>query len=97
MSWLVRQVCPWLPLRGRDLPPSLLESSLPPSPEFPQMHENGQVLLRKGYGYADLKSKKQVDAETTNFRLASISKLFTWISVIQLVEQGKLDLAGLPG
>jgi CubicO group peptidase (beta-lactamase class C family) len=54
--------------------------------------QNGQVLLEKGYGYADLKSKKRVDPATTVFRLASISKLFTWVSVMQLVEQGKLDL-----
>jgi CubicO group peptidase (beta-lactamase class C family) len=54
--------------------------------------QNGQVLLRKGYGYADLKSKKPVDPTATIFRLASISKLFTWVSVMQLVEQGKLDL-----
>jgi CubicO group peptidase (beta-lactamase class C family) len=54
--------------------------------------QNGQVLLEKGYGYADLKSKKPVDPATTVFRLASISKLFTWVSVMQLVEQGKLDL-----
>jgi CubicO group peptidase (beta-lactamase class C family) len=54
--------------------------------------QNGRVLLEKGYGYADLKSKKPVDPATTVFRLASISKLFTWVSVMQLVEQGKLDL-----
>jgi CubicO group peptidase (beta-lactamase class C family) len=54
--------------------------------------QNGQVLLRKGYGYADLKNKKPVDPATTIFRLASISKLFTWVSVMQLAEQGKLDL-----
>jgi CubicO group peptidase (beta-lactamase class C family) len=54
--------------------------------------QNGQVLLRKGYGYADLKNKKPVDPAATIFRLASISKLFTWVSVMQLVERGKLDL-----
>src|SRR5579859_1410668 len=54
--------------------------------------QNGQELLRKGYGYADLKSKKPVDPASTIFRLASISKLFTWVSVMQLVEQGRLDL-----
>ena len=48
--------------------------------------QNGQVLLRKGYGYADLKNKKPVDPAATIFRLASISKLFTWVSVMQLVE-----------
>jgi CubicO group peptidase (beta-lactamase class C family) len=54
--------------------------------------QNGQVLLQKGYGYADLKTRKPVDPAATLFRLASISKLFTWTSVMQLVEQGKLDL-----
>jgi CubicO group peptidase (beta-lactamase class C family) len=54
--------------------------------------QNGQVLLRKGYGYADLKNKKRVDPGDTIFRLASISKLFTWVSVMQLMEQGRLDL-----
>ncbi len=54
--------------------------------------QNGKVLLQKGYGYADLKKKSPVDPSTTIFRLASISKLFTWVSVMQLQEQGKLDL-----
>jgi CubicO group peptidase (beta-lactamase class C family) len=54
--------------------------------------KDGVVLLQKGYGYADVKTKKPVDPGSTIFRLASISKLFTWISVMQLVEQGKLDL-----
>jgi len=54
--------------------------------------KDGQVLLQKGYGYADVKSKKPVDPNSTIFRLASISKLFTWISVMQLVEQGRLNL-----
>jgi len=49
-------------------------------------------LLRKGYGFSDVSKKKPVDPETTMFRLASISKLFTWISVMQLAEQGKLDI-----
>ncbi len=53
---------------------------------------DGQVLLKKGYGFADLKSGRKVDPDTSLFRLASISKLFTWISVMQLVEQGKLNL-----
>ncbi|MEO7206626.1 MAG: serine hydrolase domain-containing protein [Steroidobacteraceae bacterium] len=51
----------------------------------------GEALLLKGYGYSDLKSKTPVDPTSTIFRLASISKLFTWICAMQLVEQGKLD------
>jgi CubicO group peptidase (beta-lactamase class C family) len=54
--------------------------------------QNGQVLLKKGYGFADIKKKQPVDPASTIFRLASISKLSTWISVMQLEEQGKLDL-----
>src|SRR5271170_4953954 len=54
--------------------------------------KDGSVLLQKGYGYADEKAKKPVDPNTTIFRLASISKLFTWVSVMQLQEQGKLDI-----
>jgi CubicO group peptidase (beta-lactamase class C family) len=54
--------------------------------------KDGSVLLEKGYGYADEKAKKPVDPNTTIFRLASISKLFTWVSVMQLEEQGKLDI-----
>lgn len=53
---------------------------------------NGEPLLLKGYGYADAKEKKPVDPRATMFRLASISKLFTWVSVMQLAEQGRLDL-----
>jgi CubicO group peptidase (beta-lactamase class C family) len=54
--------------------------------------KDGETLLLKGYGFSDLKSKLPVDPSSTIFRLASISKLFTWISAMQLVEQGKLDL-----
>ena len=54
--------------------------------------KDGNVLLEKGYGYADGKNKKPVNPDSTIFRLASISKLFTWVSVMQLEEQGKLDL-----
>jgi CubicO group peptidase (beta-lactamase class C family) len=54
--------------------------------------KDGQTLLRKGYGYADAEKKTPVDPSSTAFRLASISKLFTWVSVMQLVEQHKLDL-----
>jgi CubicO group peptidase (beta-lactamase class C family) len=54
--------------------------------------KDGQVLLVKGYGYADLEKQVPVDGEQTLFRPGSTSKLFTWTAVMQLVEQGKLDL-----
>ncbi len=53
---------------------------------------DGQVLLQKGYGYADLEKRTPVDPAKHLFRAGSISKLFTWTAVMQLVEQGKLDL-----
>jgi CubicO group peptidase (beta-lactamase class C family) len=54
--------------------------------------KDGQEILKKGYGYSDVTKKTPVDPDTTMFRLASISKLFTWVSVMQLAEQGKLDI-----
>jgi CubicO group peptidase (beta-lactamase class C family) len=54
--------------------------------------KDGRVLLAKGYGSADFAAKKPVVADTTLFRPGSISKVFTAIAVMQLVEQGKLDL-----
>lgn len=54
--------------------------------------KDGKDLLKKGYGFSDVSKKKRVDPEATMFRLASISKLFTWISVMQLAEQGMLDI-----
>src|SRR2546429_2231509 len=54
--------------------------------------KDGQVLFQKGYGYADVEAKKPVLPDQTLFRPGSISKLFTATAVMQLVEQGKLDL-----
>lgn len=56
--------------------------------------KDGQVLFQKGYGYADVEAKKPVLPDQTLFRPGSISKLFTATAVMQLVEQGKLDLDG---
>lgn len=54
--------------------------------------KDGQILLAKGYGYADFAAKKPVVADQTLFRPGSISKVFTATAVMQLVGQGKLDL-----
>jgi CubicO group peptidase (beta-lactamase class C family) len=54
--------------------------------------KDGEVFFSKGYGFTDLESKKPVDPAKTLFRPGSISKLFTWTSIMQLVEQGKLSL-----
>jgi CubicO group peptidase (beta-lactamase class C family) len=54
--------------------------------------KDGHVLVEKGYGTADVKSGRPVDPARTLFRPGSISKLFTWTAVMQLVEQKKLNL-----
>lgn len=54
--------------------------------------KDGQVLLQKGYGKADIATNVPVDAATTLFRPGSVSKLFTWTAVMQLVEQKRIDL-----
>ncbi|HET9389997.1 MAG TPA: serine hydrolase domain-containing protein [Steroidobacteraceae bacterium] len=54
--------------------------------------KDGQTLFAKGYGYADVAAHKPVVADQTLFRPGSVSKLFTWTSVMQLVGAGKLDL-----
>lgn len=52
--------------------------------------KNGNVLLAKTYGLANLEKKIPVTLET-NFRLASVSKQFTAMSILMLIEQGKLN------
>ncbi len=54
--------------------------------------QDGRVTFERGYGVADPTTGRPVDPETTLFRVASVSKLFTATAVMQLVEQGKLDL-----
>ncbi len=50
------------------------------------------MFLTKGYGYADLARSIPVRPDATLFRVGSITKLFTWTAVMQLAEEGKLDL-----
>jgi CubicO group peptidase (beta-lactamase class C family) len=54
--------------------------------------KDGEILLQKGYGYADAGNRIPIDPEKTLFRPGSISKLFAWTSIMQLVEQGKINL-----
>jgi CubicO group peptidase (beta-lactamase class C family) len=53
--------------------------------------DDGSVLLMKGYGMADV-DRGIPNSPSTIFRLGSITKSFTSIAVLQLVEQGKLKL-----
>ena len=58
--------------------------------------KDGQVVTTRGYGWADTGASGgqpvAVDPQTSLFRVASISKIPTSIAVMQLVEQGKVDL-----
>lgn len=54
--------------------------------------KDGQVIFAKGYGVTDLEKRTPVDPTSTQFEVASVSKLFTGTAVMQLVEQKKLDL-----
>lgn len=54
--------------------------------------KDGELLLSKGYGLADVENEIPMDPARTLVRVGSTSKLFTWTAVMQQVEQGKLDL-----
>jgi CubicO group peptidase (beta-lactamase class C family) len=54
--------------------------------------KDGEVLTMRGLGYSDIESGKEVDPLTTVFRAGSVSKVFTGMAVMQLVEGGILDL-----
>jgi CubicO group peptidase (beta-lactamase class C family) len=54
--------------------------------------KDGKLIFAQGYGYADVGKRTPVDADKTLFRIGSVSKLFTWTAVMQLVAAGKIDL-----
>ncbi|HHQ8913602.1 TPA: serine hydrolase [Bacillus cereus] len=54
--------------------------------------KDNQILFQKGFGFSDKEKNTPIDPKKTVFRLASISKVFTASAVMQLVEQGKIDL-----
>jgi CubicO group peptidase (beta-lactamase class C family) len=54
--------------------------------------KDGQIVFAKGYGYTDVAKRTPATADTSLFRIGSISKLITWTAVMQLVEQKKLSL-----
>jgi len=53
--------------------------------------ERGRIIFEKSYGFADWKKKDSLTIEST-FNLASVSKPFTAVAILQLVEQGKINL-----
>ena len=54
--------------------------------------KDGQILTARGFGYSNLAAGKPVDPARTLFPAGSVSKTVTWTAVMQLVEQGRIDL-----
>ncbi|WP_339926474.1 serine hydrolase domain-containing protein [uncultured Cyclobacterium sp.] len=52
--------------------------------------EDGKILLKKSYGLADAETKVDLN-ENSIFELASVSKQFTAMGIVQLVKEGKIN------
>lgn len=50
----------------------------------------GRVVYQRGYGWADVSSRRAVDPEKTIWRIGSISKTFTATAVMQLADRGRI-------
>ena len=88
---------------GQTLPPAELESFVDGVVREAMAREhiagaaisvvqNGQIVLKKGYGFADLSPNRRVDPDKTLFRIGSISKTFTWIALMNEVEAGRIRI-----
>jgi CubicO group peptidase (beta-lactamase class C family) len=54
--------------------------------------KNGHVLFQKAYGFADREAHKP-NRLNTQFRFGSMGKMFTMIGIMQLAQDGKIDLS----
>ncbi|MFO8236288.1 MAG: serine hydrolase domain-containing protein [Bacteroidales bacterium] len=54
--------------------------------------QGDSLLFSKGYGYADVADDSPVSPDKTLFRIGSVSKLFVWTAIMQLYEEGRLEL-----
>jgi len=54
--------------------------------------KEGEILLSKGYGYADEYHNIPADGERTAFRIGSLSKTFVAVAALALYQAGQLDL-----
>lgn len=53
--------------------------------------ENGKVIYRRSFGFADFKTGRP-NSESSRFNIASVSKTFTSVAILQLKEKGVLRL-----
>ena len=56
--------------------------------------KEGEIQISKSFGYANLEKKQPIDMNDSLFRVASVSKTITVLALLQLAEQGKIDLEG---
>jgi CubicO group peptidase (beta-lactamase class C family) len=71
--------------------PKLMEQGHVPGAAVVIVHE-GRIVVLRGFGESRLDSGQKVDASRTLFRIGSVSKVFTAVAALQLVEARKLDL-----
>lgn len=71
--------------------PAVLDREDIPGASVAVVHD-GEVVTARGFGWADREQREPVDPEQTLFRVGSVSKVFTATAVMQLVEQGEVDL-----
>ena len=53
---------------------------------------SGDTTILRGYGLADINTSRPVSPDETRFEIGSITKLFTWVAVMMLVEEGMIEL-----
>lgn len=56
--------------------------------------QNGRVVLARGYGVANVKTRQPVSPDSTLWRIGSISKVMTATGVVQLADRGQIRLDG---
>ena len=52
---------------------------------------DGREVYTRAFGYADVENKKRAD-QNTKYRIGSVSKIFTSVIIIQLIEEGRISL-----
>ena len=62
-----------------------------PGAVFVLVNDEG-LIFSKGYGYSNIETKTKVNPDNTLFRVGSISKLITATAIMQLYEQGSIEL-----
>ena len=70
---------------------TLRKNGLVPGAVITVVHD-GEVILNKGYGVRDIGTGGPVDPENTRLRIGSTSKLFSALTALALVDEGKIAL-----